>query len=502
MNSRIKTLKGQTAIELIEAQLSEHSSGIERALAPLEAKHTIQTWLDTLRAIEEFINLPLFGLDDKKLEEQIVKLRLDCLMPNQLKPAVEGLIKKFGSEFANRFLNLVVQASAIRTAFLEHGLFEPAAGLDTVEHAIGYFQSRRGHLVTMLYTISEGCLGDDRINPLNSLNVFLPHVEHSGLTLYGLHKKRVLSMVYPDFELKVEERGFFANHSFDTLDAFFLEPERAGIIEMKMSRDLDKRLEPVDSRLMFSAAEVRNDIILLEDAYSEFGLAESRFGAMADFARACLDLCKDNYFIPLSLTEFNNFASRAGLLKNEKERLIHEGGSYTQNLNSQAPLIRFGDHLISTVTLLSRFLYHWKNSCLDRMKRYQIRSGFIFEETVKHALTKQGFHITDIKRINRKEFDVVALNDKVIYNVQCKNNLVDLGKIQIDPNLFARYNRRLNRTYEAALLKEESRENLLKEKLGLSDIKHFVLSRFPVATTNQRVLAYLHIDKFRQLVVN
>ncbi|YCM44294.1 hypothetical protein V2O64_23605 [Verrucomicrobiaceae bacterium 227] len=139
------------------------------------------------------------------------------------------------------------------------------------------------------------------------------------------------------------------------------------------------------------------------------------------------------------------------------------------------------------------------NGSLGRL--HQIRSGFIFEKSVKESLIAQGFYVTDITRINRKEFDVVATLDNVIYNVQCKNNLIDLSKIEGSPKLFARYNRRLERAYEAALLKEENRENLLKEKLGLSDIKHFVLSRFPIATTNPRVLAFLAVDQFRQCAV-
>lgn len=286
------------------------------------------------------------------------------------------------------------------------------------------------------------------------------------------------------------------------MDAFFLEPERASILEMTdhvSSVTINERFETVNSRLIFSAAEVRNNIILLEEAYKEFGLAESRFGAMADFIRDCLRFCEDDYFVVLSPGSFDGFSSYAGLLKRERERIVHEGGSYSQCLHVHAPFIRVGDQLISTVTLLSRFLYYWKNNCLDRVKRYQIRSGFIFEKTVKDALAEKGFHITNIKRISRKEFDVVAILNDVIYNVQCKNNLVDLSKIEANPKLFARYNRHLNRIYDDALLKEECREYLLKEELGYLDVKHFVVSRFPVATTNVRILAYLSIKRFKQI---
>ncbi|MBZ0092574.1 MAG: hypothetical protein K8F27_10175 [Sulfuricellaceae bacterium] len=152
------------------------------------------------------------------------------------------------------------------------------------------------------------------------------------------------------------------------------------------------------------------------------------------------------------------------------------------------------------MTLLSRFLYHWKSICLNRIRRFQIRSGFLLEDSVKIALSQQGFTVTDVKRINRKEFDVVAVLGRVIYNVQCKNNLVDLSRIESNATRFARYNRQLDRYYAQALAKEEGREQLLKDRLGLADIRHAVVSRFPIATTNPRIIPYSRIGRFKEIV--
>lgn len=151
---------------------------------------------------------------------------------------------------------------------------------------------------------------------------------------------------------------------------------------------------------------------------------------------------------------------------------------------------------MTTVTLLSRFAYSWKTFCLNRIKRFQIRSGYIFEDEVKKALAHQNFVIHAIKRIGGREFDVVATKGNVIYNVQCKNNLVDLARMEQDPKLFARYNLRLDKYYAQALRKEEERENLLLTKLGLSAVKHVVLSKFPLATKNLRVMAFREISQF------
>ena len=75
--------------------------------------------------------------------------------------------------------------------------------------------------------------------------------------------------------------------------------------------------------------------------------------------------------------------------------------------------------------------------------------------------------------------------------------MIDLSRIETDPALFARYNRRLDRYYAGALAKEEAREALLKERFGSSDVRHFVVSRFPIATTNCRIVCFNQIATFR-----
>jgi hypothetical protein len=54
-----------------------------------------------------------------------------------------------------------------------------------------------------------------------------------------------------------------------------------------------------------------------------------------------------------------------------------------------------------------------------------------------------GFDVPDIKRINRKEFDVIAVKNGVIFNLQCKNNWIDLGRLEADRESFVKLNRRL-----------------------------------------------------------
>ena len=106
----------------------------------------------------------------------------------------------------------------------------------------------------------------------------------------------------------------------------------------------------------------------------------------------------------------------------------------------------------------------------------------------------------DIKRINRKEFDIVATHGGVIYNFQCKNNWIDLSKVEAERALYVRYNRALTNYYRRALAKEANREHLLKDELDLTRVEHYVISRFPVITADARIINYNQIGKLSTIV--
>ncbi len=178
----------------------------------------------------------------------------------------------------------------------------------------------------------------------------------------------------------------------------------------------------------------------------------------------------------------------------ELERLlVNKPSEYVTSTNAYEPFTDLGDTVVSNVNLLSRFLYAFKNVHLQSRRRFQIRAGFIFEDMVKRDLAGMGFNVTNIKRINRKEFDVVATHGDAIYNFQCKNNWIDLGKIEAEKALYLRYNRALITYYRRALEKERAREHFLKDELGLRQVEHYVISRFPVICTDPRIINYNRI---------
>ncbi|MGJ8619785.1 MAG: hypothetical protein ACSHWN_05590 [Methylophilaceae bacterium] len=496
-------LTGQAVQEIISEQLIAHLNGVHTFLRPLEPISTTFVWMDTLRAVEEFINLPLFAIEDDSLIQEIMELpiiELDLHL-SALFEIESKLSKFFDPNVIRRFNLTVLQAKAIGMAFHMHHQ-EVALEFRTVGTTIQYFQSRRRHMIAMLYSLPKLCKGHKKVTRLDTLNVFMPQIEHSGITLTGLQQQAMLAETFPGYELTLDSQGFSGNYTFDPLDSLFLESERLSITEILQTRPNINRanLEPVNPRKIFSAAEVRNSITLIEEAYNEFELKNSTFSLMAKAVYEFLKYCSEDYMVSISKKNFKQILTKHSLGSKEENYLINRGEDYLQNTNAFAPFIESRGSYISNVSLLQRFMYQWKNVCLYKVKRYQIRSGFIFEDSVKAELTRQGFSVTDVKRINKKEFDVVAVLNGVIHNIQCKNNLIDLTQIETNLKKYVRYNRFLDRYYAKAIAKEVAREQLLRDKLGLQDVRHYVVSRFPLATMNTDIIPFSKLEKFRLLI--
>lgn len=421
-------LKGAQARSLIVSQVQKHGDGIVLALAEFEATTTTRVWMEAIRGIEEFINLLLHGLGDHPLVEQVLA---------SLEPSPAGLASRrgryalhhvtyvYGSGFAER-LELFVQQADIARHFLHMvGLHEAASSLRTGASAVGYLQSRRRHLVALMHTLPVACRGSVRLGPKTSWRYMLPIIEYSGATLTGLVQHLALVELCSDFELATDGEGFRGNRSYPSLSSTFLEPERLPIVEAATSVPPSAILSNVPDDKLFSVAELKRDIELMEFAYAEFDLRKKGFGQMADLVAALGSLSDDDFSISISQKDFEDLATAHGLTDALRDEFLFKGTTYLNALNTYAPLVRIGSgELRTSVTFLSRFLYFWKNVCLYRNRRFQIRSGFEFERHVRQELEAQGYQLTTIKRIKRKEFDVVAIRDNVVFNVQCKNNLV------------------------------------------------------------------------------
>jgi hypothetical protein len=491
-------LSGEDALELIETQLEQHSTGVLEFLTRFEPVAAVDAWLETIRAIEELINLP-GELDDDVVERALLTLSLlgGVIPPRPLKYVLHKLGYIYGTDFAQRLRRLLLQLSAMQSSFEAHGVLPAAVGLSSVAYALSYLQSLRRHLVSLLYLIPGTSKGSVQMTTIDVLTWLLPQAVMSGATITGLLQQRAMSELYGDFTLTVFPDGFVASHDYSTLDGMFLEAERVPIIDLA-SQTYPTGIEPLRPDRVFSAAELRNDVAFMEAAFAEFGLDKTMFAGPAAMVRDLSYRAEDDFWVTLSPAEFEALADRHDISVPHRKLLVASSETIVEALNSHAAFVRVGGELRGTVTLLSRFLYNFKNTCLYSNRRFQIRSGFIFEKRVKDELARQGFAVQPIKRIDRKEFDVVATRDGVIFNVQCKNNLVDPSWVDLDPERFIRTNRTLERYYNRAINKERSREHLLKEALALDRVEPFVVTRFPIVTTNPRVLPLGRIGDFAE----
>jgi hypothetical protein len=345
------------------------------------------------------------------------------------------------------------------------------------------------------------------LEPLDTLNVLMPVIEHNCVTITSLHLKLALLDTLDDFSMVVDGVGVLASHWFDTLDDYFLEPERASIqviAELRSNQFAFPQLETLNPKKVFSAAELRNSTKLLGAAYAVFGLNDSDFATMRLLIIAFARYRRDDYFIEIGKQKFQAILrAQSALDPKELERLlVNVPSDYATNTNAYEPFLDLGEVVVSNVNLLSRFLYAFKNVHLRSRRRFQIHAGFIFEDMVKRDLDAMGFDVKDIKRINRKEFDVIATHGGVIYNFQCKNNWIDLAKVEAERALYVRYNRALTSFYKRALEKETDRENLLKSELGLDRINHYIISRFPVIAADPRIINYNQIGRLAVIVGN
>ena len=348
------------------------------------------------------------------------------------------------------------------------------------------------------------CKGSETLPPLDTLNVLLPQVELSCVSITGLHINLAQLEVIDDFSLEVDEVGATVSHEFDTLDDYFLEPERASIVAMKDLRGdqlVLPQMETLDTKKVFSAEELRNSTRLIGAAYSAFELQDPEFSTISQLMVAFSRKVRDDFFVEVDKQKFQAILCAQSVFDPEElnRLLVNVPSDYATNTNAYEPFIDRGDMVVSNVNLLSRFLYAFKNVHLGSRRRFQIHAGFIFEDMVKRDLSAMGFNVTDIKRINRKEFDVVTTHGGVIYNFQCKNNWIDLARIEADPALFARYNRYLTSYYCRALRKEHAREYVLKAKLGLERIEHYLISRFPVICADARIVNYNQIRRLEEI---
>lgn len=437
-------------------------------------------WLENIRVIDECINLQTDERNDPRLETLVFSMPVAGLLrdPRPLKQCHALLIARFSENFANCFSQLVFQAAATAASLHGHGLAAVSWAMRDVTSLIDYLQSRRRHFVALLHFLPHACRGKVHMTPWDALTVRLPVVELTGIQMMSAHDSLLLKLARESLGLPPAASGHVP-----MLAAAFLEPERSRLDEVPWSNAGELHFyalkEPLQHDRLFSAAELSNDILATEAAYAEFNLDNSDLAVAAALTRklSCQNTYRD-FWVMVSPEDLDTMLERVKAPRSLRDALIHTVSGYMDGLSNYAPFILVDDTLHSTVSLLSASCTTGART-LDKRKRYQTRTGFIFESVVKNRLTEQGFAVQHIRRISRREFDVVTVFEGVVGNVQCKNNFVELANVDADARRFARYNRALVLAYEKALAKERNREHLLRERLAIDEVELWWSRRFP-----------------------
>ncbi|MDD2367861.1 MAG: hypothetical protein PHQ90_01085 [Sulfuricurvum sp.] len=505
MNNPTGKIMGDDLTNLLDKEYNLHLNHIINKLSQLDATDTFYKWHHIVLSIEEFINIPLYEIDDINDMETILStpLSMNFLENEQLINAIKIIQNTFDNNIATRFINLLVMTIAINHSFKLHGinLFDDDTYLDTIGNAVVYYQSRRRYFITLLYLIPKISKGIQKISNNDLLNELLHIIEVHCIPVTSINHKQILHKIYSDFYVVSDGHAVTGNYHYQPLDELFLEPERISIVDQMIYRNeqiTQLELFTIPEGKVFSTSELKNSILLIESAYAFYEIEDSDFIMYKNIIFNLLKHSDDNYFISISKKEFEKIIVNYSNTNKTKiyNNLLNHSTDYIVNLNSFHPLIELNLKYVSNVNLLMRFLYYFKNIFLNRKKRFQIHAGFVFEDIVKQELSNAGFFITDIKRINRKEFDVVTIKNNIIYNFQCKNNLIDLTYLQAFQKKFIRYNKYLVNYYSKALLNEEHREGLLQNKLSINTINHYVVSRFPVITNNERIISFNNLQNF------
>lgn len=495
----IGKISGDDLIKFQKEGIEYHIKMFKDTIAEYEPSCLYSHWRTLVRSIDEIINIPLELRNDAD-KNIYLSLDFDFLNQNNLPPfakTVGTIERQFGDKVAMRFKQTALMCEAIDKSYKTNGTYDLQGNklrLSGTQNSIDYFQSRRIYYVTILSLIPTIGKGNKTIEYIDTLN-FLQYILDSCLVgITTSYYSLLVNECLPDYEMISDGEKAKGNYDFSHLENFFLEPERLSLLDqLELRKDfvIEKKLIPKSSNKVFSFSEVANTMLLFESAFDKYKIQKSKeFLELNSFFYEVAIFLNDDFNLIIDKESFNKLSSKYKLLELSKTT-----SDYFEALNSYSPFQKIGDNYYSTVVMLTRLAYRRLSQSLLKNRSFQINSGFVFEDKVSNVLESNGFKLTNITRINRKEFDVVTIRDNKIYNFQCKNNYIDISRVDYNYKLIGRYNNRLCKYYEKALIKEENRENLIIKKLGIKEIEHFVISRFPVITRNERIINFRNLEK-------
>jgi len=480
-----KLLAGDELDAFLESAQTYSLDSIKNHFAKYEPTSLKKNWFLLLRCVDEFINLS-WEIEDSDLCNDFMGLSFN-LMDSSYMTKFMNVLKKiknqFGPDVSKRLLQFARMNYASTMAYESQGLNKILPfDFSTVETALIYYQSRRKYYVTILDLIDEWAIGNVSFEFIDTLNQTQYTIDSCLQNITTNYYSILLNHSLSDYSIDFRQSIPKPSHSHNNLESFLLEPQVLTMLdqlEFRNNQTNDVDLIPLPTDRIFAYSEVQNNIRLIEATFNKYSVEKDiTFIELSFLVGQLKEFCIDDYFIRIPIKLFEEKIEpyiKALKLFGSKTDYFHASNfvSLFQKDNSE---------LITTVVLFNRFITNIILNQLSKNKSFQINSGFVFEDKVSSVLNNNGYQLTDITRINRKEFDIITIKDNHIHNFQCKNNFIDISRIQDDPKRMAKLNGRLIKYYKKAYIKEVGREHLIKQKLGINDITHYVVSRYPVIT--------------------
>tara|TARA_R110002126_G_scaffold281587_1_gene429444 strand:- start:2439 stop:3968 length:1530 start_codon:yes stop_codon:yes gene_type:complete len=494
------TIRGEELNTLFKDSIEYHRRTFYEILSQYDSDTLFHNWRTIIRSTDEMINIPLELKNEEDIEFYL-NLFFDFSNPMNyfsLNHTLSMLQKNFDSEVAERFKLIAFISFGLDVTYQVHKIFEAMGSnmrLDSTKNSINYFQSRRLYYLTTLNIIPKVAKGDKKLEYKTTLSDLNYSMEGCLMGITNAYYNLLLNSCLPDFEMHSDGISAKPNYNYSHLDDFFLEPQRLSLsdqLTFRANQVIFNKKHPLPKGQIFSFNEIRGTMSIFSGAFDKYNIKESpKYKLLDSFIEDISIYVEDDYDILISENIFKSL-----YIKYKKLELYNPSDDYFTLLNSYSPFQKNNDTYYSTVVLVGKFVYRVLTDVLSKNKSFQINSGFIFEDMVSKILEKHDFQLTGITRINRKEFDVITLKDNKIYNFQCKNSFIDISRVDGDYIKIGRLNRKLVSYYARALKKEVNREHLVKEKLDNEIIEHFVVSRYPVITRNNKIINFNDLERW------
>lgn len=478
-------LEGKELEKFFVRQIAHLKEEFLEFLSQFNAEDLFHKWREFIRHIDELYNIT--SLTSKDEDDMILSCSIDICWDPSYKKVLDVVGNVYGLDVQRRFNISCLMLSSLNISYAKNGQSRNCCR--TLGEAFARCQSMRLYYVDMLMLIPCYAKGSKKVDFIDLLTVFQPMIDQCFVNIRTAYNALMVNKSINDFKASLQGGTWEFNYNYNHLEGDFLEPVRLSLVGVILNMTKEELDGPpkYGAHALCGYEELIEGIKLTAAMYNKYGINETEeFKEMVDLAHELKPYLQDDYAFIVPVDDYE------GLRSNYPNLTLHcDSKEFDEMINSRPAFFRFEDKYYSTVLLYQRYMVNEELRIMEKNKKFQIDSGFIFEKEIKILLGEFGYKATNIKRINRKEYDVVCIKDNCIYNFQCKNNSVSVSRQGKDwfkqtcDNI-----RRLNRYYEKALEKENKREYLLKEKLGIDSVKSYVISRYPVITRNPRIINY------------